>query len=62
LFPKQAECSERNKEKLAMKAATTRINSRLELPPGHSEKKSIRVIVQEVNQVYKPNVFAKTAA
>jgi hypothetical protein len=44
-----------------MKVATARIKRSLDLPAGHTEKKSIRVIVEEVNKVYGSNVNPQTA-
>jgi hypothetical protein len=52
----------KEKQKLALKAATTRIKRSKELPPGDPRKKSVRVIVQEINEAYSSNVSAKTAA
>jgi hypothetical protein len=50
------------KHKLAMKAATTRIKHSRELPMGHPNRKSVRVIVEEVNEAYNSNVSMRTAA
>jgi hypothetical protein len=52
----------KEKQKLAMKAATTRIKRSKDLPKGHPEKKTIKVIVKEVNDAYNANVSMKTAA
>jgi hypothetical protein len=49
-------------QKLALKAATTRIKASKDLPKGHPSKKTIKVIVQEVNQAYKANLSTITAA
>jgi hypothetical protein len=52
----------KEKHKLAMKAATTRIQLSWELPMGDSNRKSVRVIVEEVNEAYNSNVSVRTAA
>jgi hypothetical protein len=52
----------KERKKQAMKVATLRIKRSLELASEHAEKKSIRVIVDEVNQVYGTSINAQTAA
>jgi hypothetical protein len=49
-------------KKLALKAATTRIKYSKDLPKGHPDKKTMKVIVKEVNDAYTANVSVKTAA
>jgi hypothetical protein len=54
--------AQNSRQKQAMKVATSRIKRSLELPVGDPEKKSIKVIVNEVNTVYRSNVNPQTAA
>ena len=51
-----------NKQKKAMKLATTRIKKNRELPKGHKEKLSDEKIVKEVNLLCDSNISHKTAA
>jgi hypothetical protein len=52
----------KERQKQAMKASTVRIKHSLDLPLEHPDKKSIRVIVDEVNKIYQSNVNPQTAA
>jgi hypothetical protein len=54
--------AEKERQKVAMKVATNRIKRNLELPVAHPNRKLIRVIVQEVNDLYHANVHPQTAA
>jgi hypothetical protein len=53
---------EKEKQKLALKAATTRIKHSQSLPKGDRNRQSVRVIVEQVNEAYNSNLSAKTAA
>jgi hypothetical protein len=50
------------RKKVAMKVATNRIKRNLELPADNPNKKTIRVIVEEVNEAYNSNIHPQTAA
>jgi hypothetical protein len=52
----------KERQKAAFKVATNRIKRSLELPVGDGNRKTIRVIVDEVNEVYQSNVNSQTAA
>jgi hypothetical protein len=51
----------KERQKVAIKVATNRIKRNLELPAADPSRKLIRVIVQEVNDMYKANVQPQTA-
>jgi hypothetical protein len=56
-----AKATQKERTSIALKAATSRIKRSLDLPSGHAEKKSARVIVKEVNDIYGTNVSHNTA-
>jgi hypothetical protein len=56
-----AKATQKGRKSLAMKEATSRIKRSLDLPVGHAEKKSCRIIVKEVNDIYGTNISHNTA-
>jgi hypothetical protein len=57
-----AKATQKERKSIAMKEATLRIKRSLDLTAGHAEKKSARVIVKEVNDIYGTNISHNTAS